>query len=116
MLSPDARRSAHVWIITVRVEQVLRGASTPGTTEVFQMFQAGTYWPDWASPGPDDVSTGRQYCIFLREVDGRLYSNGGVNGFFQVADDGSLVKNGQLRVPVNVERIQKMVQETQPNE
>ena len=104
----DSSAASYVWVVTANVDRVLKGAPLQETI-TFQMFQAGTYWPSWADPGPSEVITGGRYCIFLKTINGILYSAGGVNGFFSVGKDDQLVRNGLL-LPVTIDRVRDLVE------
>jgi hypothetical protein len=99
---------ARVLDVTLRSQEFYKGRSTSGDV-IFQMFSGGTYWPAWAQPWPGRPETGTSYCVLLQEIDGKLYSAGGVNGFFRVKN-GRLVRNG-VELPVTLSHVRVMAEE-----
>jgi hypothetical protein len=99
---------ARILDVTVRPQEFYKGKSTMGEVK-FQMFRGGTYWPTWASAWPGKPEIGKPYCVLLNETDGKLYSAGGVNGFFQV-DKDHLVRN-QVKLPITLSRVRVIAEE-----
>jgi hypothetical protein len=94
--------------ITLNVEELVKG-TVASKTLIFDVFAGGTYWPSWADAGPHQIQNGVRYCVFLKEIEGKFYSAGGVNGFF-IVHENQLMRN-DLALPATIERIRVMLEE-----
>lgn len=100
--------TARILTVTLAPEELIKGNVATKTLS-FQMFNGGTFWPSWAAPWPSNVEPGKRYCVFLNERQGKLYSAGGINGFYFVAKD-QLIRNSVV-LPTSVKQVRGLVKE-----
>jgi hypothetical protein len=105
--NPSGVGAGRVWTVSIDVEDVLKGEGVPDPL-TFEMFGGGYYWPPWAEVTPRRIEEGERYCAFVRRIDDRLYSAGGVNGFF-AADGDRLIRN-ELPLPATVDHVRVLAQ------
>jgi hypothetical protein len=107
--SAPNKSSSRIWEVTLKPEQVLKGKAVSDQL-VFDVFYAGSYWPDWAHAGPDKIIEGSRYCAFLKESEGKLRAVCGLNSFFRLTADDHLMHN-DLPLHVTTKHVASFVQE-----
>ncbi|HXV12728.1 MAG TPA: hypothetical protein VEC56_00850 [Candidatus Krumholzibacteria bacterium] len=103
----------HAVQMTIALDNVRWLAGDGAATQLsVRQLMSGNYWPSWrdAAPWREMPIAGKEYCLFLKEIEEGYAVFGGVNGTFEVRDD-HLYFAGRTPVNLTVPEIRRALEE-----